>query len=109
MAIGIPLLSNSMERAAGLAEAMESRGFGSGKRTLYKEMKLTRLEVLALIASLLPGGFGLAIHFLGFGGYQYYPVLQQVGFTGEEVILLLLWLLLLNSMLLVALGGHALD
>ena len=103
MAIGIPLLSNSLERAAGLAEAMESRGFGSGKRTLYKELKLTQLEVLALIASLLPGGFGLTLHFLGFGRYQYYPVLQQVGFTGKEVILLLLWLLLLNSMLLVAL------
>lgn len=109
MAIGIPLLSNSLERAAGLAEAMESRGFGSGKRTFYREQKLTRLEVLALIASLLPGGFGLALHFLGFGGYRYYPVLQQVGFAGEEVILLPVWLLLLNSMLLVALGGNALD
>lgn len=90
MTIFIPLLSNSLERASQLAEALESRGFGSKKRSFYKEMKLTGSETLVLISALLPAIFGIIVYSQGFGGYDYYPALEGTGFGGVEMIYLII-------------------
>ena len=59
MAIIIPLLSNSLDRTVQIAEAMESRAFGSGeKRSFYKEVKLGKLDVPMLISVFSP----IALH-----------------------------------------------
>ena len=103
MAIAIPLLSNSLDRAVQVAEAMESRAFGSGKnRTFYKELKISRFDVVTLACALLPLIFGVGMRCLGQGGYQYYPVLQEISFTGLEAIMLTGLVLWLNMVFILA-------
>ena len=48
--IAIPLLSNSLDRAVQVAEAMEARAFGAGQgRTFYKDIKLAPMDVVTLV------------------------------------------------------------
>ncbi len=103
MAIFIPLLSNSLERASQLAEVLESRGFGSKRRTFYKELKLTGSEIVVLISALLPGIFGIIIYSQGFGSYDYYPALEGIGFMGMEAICLIFLLFLATLVVFTAL------
>ncbi len=85
LAIIIPLLSNSLDRTVQVAEAMESRAFGSGnKRSYYREIKLRQLDVPALVLACLPLAQGILIRFLGQGDYQYYPALGKLGLSGFE-------------------------
>ncbi|GAG17053.1 unnamed protein product, partial [marine sediment metagenome] len=73
-ALIIPLLSNSLDRTVQIAEAMESRAFGSGdKRSFYKEIKLGRLDVPVLILVFLILTQGILMWWWGHGDYQYYP------------------------------------
>lgn len=110
MAIAIPLLSNSLDRAIQVAEAMESRAFGSGKkRTLYRELKLTRLDAVALACALPPCAFGILMRCLGQGGYDYYPVMPGISFSGLEAAMLATLLLLLNILPLLALVKRRVD
>lgn len=103
MAIGIPLLSNSLDRAVQVAEAMESRAFGSGKnRTFYKELKITRFDAVMVVVALLPLMFGIAMRCLGLGGYGYYPVLPGISFTHLEAIMLIGLVLSLNGLFILA-------
>jgi energy-coupling factor transport system permease protein len=103
MTTAIPLLSNSLDRAVQVAEAMESRAFGSGKkRTFYKELELTRFDAVALACALLPCAFGIVMRCLGQGGYDYYPVVQGIGLTGLEAAMLLTLVLLLNMLPILA-------
>jgi energy-coupling factor transport system permease protein len=75
-AVLVPLLSNSLDRTAQLAEAMEARGFGSGRgRSFYKPLKLSRLDKLALTFTLLPLVPAIALRLSGPGSYSYYPSL----------------------------------
>ena len=103
MAIGIPLLSNSLDRAVQVAEAMESRAFGSGQnRTFYKELKISRFDAITLACALLPCVVGIAMRCLGQGVYEYYPVLQRISFSHREAIMLIGLVLLLNGLFILA-------
>jgi energy-coupling factor transport system permease protein len=103
MAVGIPLLSNSLDRAVQVAEAMESRAFGSTKnRTFYKELKMSRFDTITFVCALLPFIFGIAIRYLGYGGYDYYPAFQGIGFTPLEGFMLVSLVLLLNIVFILA-------
>jgi len=91
MAIIIPLLSNSLDRTVQVAEAMESRAFGSGeKRAFYKEIKLGRLDIPALILGFLPVVLGIFMRWWGHGDYQYYPTLEKISLSGFESSMLTL-------------------
>ncbi|MCK4387977.1 MAG: energy-coupling factor transporter transmembrane protein EcfT [Dehalococcoidia bacterium] len=103
MAIAIPLLSNSLDRAVQVAEAMESRAFGSGKnRTFYKELKTTQFDITVLAFALLPLAVGIGMRCLGHGGYEYYPILPGISFTQLEAIMLGSLVLLLNMVFILA-------
>ncbi len=103
MAIAIPLLSNSLDRAVQVAEAMESRAFGSGKnRTFYRELTMSRLDVVTLAFAFSPAVVGIGMRCLGQGGYEYYPVLQEISFTQLEAIMLGGLVLLLNMVFILA-------
>jgi len=96
MAIIIPLLSNSLDRTIQVAEAMESRAFGSGeKRTFYKEIKLSKLDVPTLILGFLPIVLGIFMRWWGQGDYQYYPTLEKISLDGFEYSMLALLVFLL--------------
>jgi len=100
MAIIIPLLSNSLDRTVQVAEAMESRAFGSrGKRTFYHEVKLSKFDFQILIVSFFPLALGIFMWWLGQGNYQYYPTLEKINLSGFEGSMLALLVLSLCMMI----------
>lgn len=78
-AVLLPLLANSLDRTVQLAEAMESRGFGSGRnRTFFKPLNMTGADFLSVLISLLallPAGL---LKWWEMGTYQYYPSLGDI-------------------------------
>ena len=94
--ITVPLLANSLDRAVQVAEAMESRAFGTGQgRTLFKDIKIRRWDVLTLGFVILPLAFGVFLRAWGYGNYQYYPTLEAISFGSPEGVLLSILALLL--------------
>jgi energy-coupling factor transport system permease protein len=102
-AVLLPLLANSLDRTVQVAEAMEARGFGSGRqRRFFKPLKMTKADVISVIFSLLalvPAGL---IKWQGAGTYQYYPSLGNINFGLSEWSALALIFLLLS--LIIPLG-----
>lgn len=94
------LLSNSLDRAVQVAEAMESRAFGTGRgRTFYKDIRLTLTDTVTLVFAFLPAALGIFMSVSGYGQYQYYPTVQRVSLSGPEWSLLGLMAALLLSIL----------
>jgi len=76
----IPLLSNSLDKAVQVSEAMESRAFGTGKgRTFYKELTLSRMDIGMLALGFITLVLGLLLLYYGYGDYSYYPQLSAIG------------------------------
>jgi len=95
--IVIALLSNSLDRTVQVAEAMESRAFGTGRgRTFYKDIKLTLVDVTTVVLALLPLALGIFMSLSGYGQYQYYPTIQRMSLSGLEwsLVALLVFILL---------------
>ncbi|MFC1871083.1 energy-coupling factor transporter transmembrane component T family protein [Chloroflexota bacterium] len=108
--ITVPLLANSLDRAVQVAEAMEARAFGTGKRrTYYKDIKITPVDAVMLGYSLLPLAFGILVNFGGYGDYQYYPVLQAANTGLREYFILFVLVALLIMILPLALLKRRLD
>jgi len=76
----VPLVANSLDRAVQIAEAMESRAFGSSKkRTFYRELELDKWDramALLMLVPLMLGLFGRVL--VGIGTYRYYPSLAPI-------------------------------
>ena len=110
MSIIIPLLSNSLDRTVQVAEAMESRAFGSGtKRTFYREIRMSHIDVITLISGFLPCAFGIFMRLSGYGDYQYYPTLEGMNLSGLEWSMLMLMMLLLSTVVLLAFVKRRFD
>jgi energy-coupling factor transport system permease protein len=78
-AVLVPLLSNSLDRAVQIAEAMEARAFGAyQRRTSFKEIALPGWDRLLVAFGLSPLLIGTAIRWMGYGKYRYYPSLQHL-------------------------------
>ena len=93
------LLSNSLDRAVQVAEAMESRAFGTGRqRTFYRDLGFSPTDITTLVFSLLPAALAIFMGLNGYGQYQYYPIVSWLNLAGGEI-----WLLVLMTVLLVAL------
>ena len=85
----IALLSNSLDRSVQVAEAMESRAFGTGRnRTFYKSIRFSLIDIITLVLMFLPGALGIFMTVSGYGQYEYYPTIQRVSLTGLEWLLL---------------------
>ncbi len=98
MSIVIPLLSNSLDRATQVAEAMESRAFGAEKvRTFYKDIRTSFIDAITLALVLATIVFGFIVQVSGYGGYQYYPTLERMAMGSTECFMLTLLLILLLS------------
>jgi len=67
----MPLLMNSMERSMDIAEAMETRGFGAGKRTRYFDASMVTREKLMIASFLAAIPFGVIMFTLGSGNADY--------------------------------------
>lgn len=87
----IPLLSNSLDRAVQVAEAMEARAFGTGqKRVFYKDIKMSRLDLITLIAGVAPLAAGVIMRVMQCGSYQLYPTLEKINLLFFERVLLVM-------------------
>ena len=94
------LLSNSLDRAVQVAEAMESRAFGTGRgRTFYRDIRLTRTDTAAVVFALLPFALGVYLAVSGYGRYQYYPTTQPIAMSGLDWSLFALMAVLLLMIL----------
>ena len=62
-----PLIIGSIRMAEELAIAIESRGFGYGKRTFLKEISLKKRDYATMFVFLLALGLGAYIRLLGYG------------------------------------------
>jgi energy-coupling factor transport system permease protein len=94
--IMVTLLSNSLDRTVQIAEAMESRAFGSGKfRPSFKELRISRTDgvILSLIA--LTASFGISVFLRGYGDYHYYPSPSGIPMDITNWLMMIgIWLLL---------------
>lgn len=81
-ALIFPLLSNSLDRAVQVAEAMEARAYGaSTRRTFYRDTPMVSADVVMVLV--LCGALLLAVvaRGFGFGSFEYYPTLGNLGMT----------------------------
>lgn len=86
------VLLSSLERSFQLAEALQSRGYGTARRSNLTET-LWRPRDYIVLATVLPAAvYGISLALSGWTGYSYYPRLQQVG-SSEIALSLLLGLL----------------
>ncbi len=98
----MPLLFNSLDRSIAIAEAMESRGFGAGRRTNYTERRLSRgqkLMIALLVAALV---LGIALFTLGYGNADYLRG-ASLSWDVEDAAVIGSYVLLLSSVLV---GGR---
>ncbi|MFC1937886.1 energy-coupling factor transporter transmembrane component T family protein [Chloroflexota bacterium] len=103
LAIVVPLLSNSLDRTVQVAEAMESRAFGAGtSRSFYKRVEFSRIDGAVLALALFPFAFGIFLRLSGYGDYQYYPTLGDIGLNGLAWAMLAVVVLLVSAILPIA-------
>lgn len=60
----IPLFMSAIRRADALAEAMDARCYGKGGRTRLRELKITRLDILAVTVFIIGAAALLATEFV---------------------------------------------
>lgn len=88
----MPLLkravSTSLDRGIGLAEAMESRAYGSGRRSSYERHAFGLLDALALLAAAAILAAGITGAAAGILSFNYYPVLSMRHGTGAVALVL---------------------
>ncbi len=102
--ITISLLTNSLDRAVQVAEAMEARAFGTGqKRVFYKDISFSTMDSVALAVGILPLAAGIAVRAIGYGDYQYFPNLTAIQFGAFEYMLLGIMIILLIAILPISL------
>jgi len=71
------ILKTSLDRGVSLAEAMESRAYGSGPRSRYREYGFKLGDAAALLAALAILGVGIAGVAAGYVSFAYYPTLSM--------------------------------
>ena len=76
----IPLLTNSLDRALQVAEAMEARAFGTGqKRVFYREIRMSALDIAAITTiGVIPLITGMTLRVMKYGSYKFYPTLGEI-------------------------------
>jgi len=76
MPVVMPLFHSSLERAVGTAEAMEARGFGSSRRTVWRRRGWGPRDLLVMACSTSLTLLAVALAVWGGGAPQYYPSIQ---------------------------------
>ena len=85
-ALAVPVLETGMEDAVTLAESMDARGHGRGRRTRYRPDRWTREAALTAAAATIAGGVFLTAAWTGHGGLH--PVTAPLAWPRVEPALL---------------------
>ena len=67
-ALAVPVLETGMDEAVTLAESMDARGHGRGRRSRYRPARWTTGAVVMTVCALVAAGVFLAASFTGRGG-----------------------------------------
>ncbi|MDN5347744.1 MAG: energy-coupling factor transport system permease protein [Clostridia bacterium] len=78
LAVWQPLLLNTLEKAWQLGEAMQARGLGSGRRSVYKVERWRREDFLALAGIFAGLAGGIAAAWQGVANFNFYPRLEPL-------------------------------
>jgi len=111
-ALVLPLLSNSLDRAVQVAEAMESRGYGArGERTFYKDRRIGLHDGLAALTPVAALCLVVLVRLDGIDEFAYYPTLSalNVGVSLAASAGLLMVLLLAPAAIARLHGGYGGD
>ena len=81
------LLLSSLEGSLATAEAMQARGFGSGRRTCYSRELVRPRDYLCFLSGLSALIIGVYARFAGYADFSYYPQLDSFIAAGD-----LIWL-----------------
>jgi len=93
------LLLSSLERSFEQAESMYSRGYGSGKSSIYKkEIKRTRDKIIVTTTSIGLTA-GIISYIWGYNNYSYYPELSNLNLPDYNLYFILLATLLVPLLL----------
>jgi len=85
-ALILPLLSNSLDRAVQVAEAMESRAYGAApRRTFLRDVPVAPVDVAATITVALSLLVLVWLNTSGVASYTYYPTLSAPVLSGPGV------------------------
>ncbi len=95
------LLTASLDRAVGMAEAMESRAYGSGLRTRYDDYAFGPGDYAVLSLSLGMSGLGIAAAVIGWISFSYYPHIS-FAFSASTVAVMCVPLLISMAVLVLA-------
>lgn len=99
-ALILPLLSNSLDRAVQVAEAMEARAYGAPvRRTFYRDAPVTAADISVMAVTWAGAALLLASRAFGIGAFAYYPSLGELPM---EPVAWLALALLCGSLLAVA-------
>jgi len=84
------LLLSSLENAFNVAEAIQSRAYGSGPRSYYTREKIQPRDIIVLAASLSAFVGGVVLLAKGMAGYQFYPQLGTPFIKAEQLTIMAL-------------------
>ncbi len=98
----MPLLLNSMDRSMEIAEAMEARGFGAGRRSRYFDTPLSTGGKVMIVMFLAAIPFGIVMFILGYGNGDYLNG-TTFGIRPADVAVVATYILLFSPILL---GGR---
>lgn len=88
-ALVLPLLSNALDRAVQVAEAMESRAYGAARRcTFYRDEPLRPYEVVLLLVLWVGIALSAWSAVAGIGRYSYYPSLSPLSMSANDWLML---------------------
>jgi len=85
-----PLLHTALEGSWLTAETLYARGFGSGKRTVYRQQKLTGQEAAGFVLAGLMLAAGIWGVFLSYGRFAFYPRFSWPDPAGDLMFLAML-------------------
>ena len=111
-ALVLPLLSNSLDRAVQVAEALESRGYGaSGTRTFFRDRPLGLPDIVAMVAVGCSVVLAVATRANGIDAFVYYPTVSALSVDIPLVVSAVLLSALLLSLIPLSrfMGGRSSD
>lgn len=98
------LLMSSLENAFNIAEAIQSRAYGSGRRSYYTREKIKLRDIIVLLASGAAALTGVVLMVKQWACFEFYPGLGALWGMPEQMIVMVFLIVFLSLPLLLNWG-----